>query len=226
MIRSVRLPAASVFAVVLALLIAACSSSATATPTPTPQPTESTGGLGGSGGLGGLLGGLSGSGGLGGSGGLSALLGALHGDPTLEAKLPAQLCGAAPITMSAPSGAIPVAALGALGGGVSSLLSGMPSTATVSYAVGIADPTAGATCTASIYAFEVSGGDPTTLMNEYVQAQVSSGATSSQASLGGKNVTVLVSDGNTTYSYVSRDTIFGVQAADDTTAGTILAQLP
>ncbi len=96
----------------------------------------------------------------------------------------------------------------------------------MSYAFAIADATAGATCDATIYAFQVSGGDPTTLMNSYVQSEVSNGATSSQESLGGKGVTVVVSGGSTTYSYVNSDTIYGVQAADDATAGTILAPLP
>ncbi|MFI5262680.1 MAG: hypothetical protein ACHQZR_09030 [Candidatus Limnocylindrales bacterium] len=213
-----RLPTASACALVLALIVGACGSSATATPTATPQPT-------GAGGLGGL-GGLFGSGGLGGSGGLLGGL-SFHGNPDLEAKLPSTLCGGTAFKMSMPAGAIPAAALGALGGGISSLLSGVTGTATVSWAFAIADPTTGATCDTTIYAFQVSGGDPTTLMNEIVQSQVSDGATSSQASVGGKNVTVLVTtDGTRTYSYVNGDTVYGVEAADDASAAAALSQLP
>ena len=215
MIRSLRLPAASACALVLALIVAACGSSATATPTPTPAPTAAGGGGGGVT----LPSGL----GLGGSG----LLGSLHGNPGLEAKLPQQICGAPATTYSMPAGSLPAAALTGLAG-AGSLLSGLSSTETFSFAIAGPGPAASDPCPdISYFAIQVSNGDANGFLQLMLQANQSAGGSSSTTSLGGKSVTVVTdSSGDKTYGYVNGDTLIAVQAPDDTTAAAAFAALP
>ena len=212
MMRSLRLPAASVCALVLALIVAACGSSATATPTPTAA-----------GGGGGVL--PSGLDGLGGSGGLGGLN--LHGNPTLEGKLPSQICGAPATTYSIPAGALPAAALSGLAG-AGSILSGLSGTATFSMAIAGPGPAASDPCPdVSYFAIQVSNGDANGFLQLMLQANASDGGTSTTTSLGGKNVTVATdSSGGKTYGYVNGDTLIALQAPDDATAATALAALP
>ncbi|HTS15060.1 MAG TPA: hypothetical protein VMH24_05290 [Candidatus Sulfotelmatobacter sp.] len=220
MIRTWRLPALSALALFVALVAAACGSSAT--PTPTPAPTAA----GGNGGLGGIT--LpSGLGGLGGSGGLLGGLG--NGNPTLQAKLPSQICGAPALTFSTPAGAFPAAALGGFGGlgGVGSLLSGLTSTETFSFAVAGPGVTASDPCDTTYFAVQLSGGDGNTFLQAMIQENASAGGSSSTTSLAGKNVTVVTeSDGTKTYAVVEGDTVIAVQAADDATAAAALSALP
>lgn len=215
MIRSLRLPAASVCALALALIVAACGSSATATPTPAPTPS------GGGGGLGGITlpSGLSGSDILGGLG--------LHGNPGLEAKLPAQICGAPATTYSMPAGSLPAAALSGLAG-AGSLLSGLTSTETFSFALAGPGPSASDPCPdVSYFAIQVSNGDANSFLQLMLQANQTDGGSSSTTSLGGKNVTVVTdSSGDKTYGFVNGDTLIAVQAPDDATAATAFAALP
>ena len=214
MIRSLRLPAASVCALALALIVAACGSSATATPTPAPTAA-------GGGGGGGLPSGL----GLGGSGLLGGL--SLHGNPALEAKLPTQICGAPATTYSMPAGALPAAALSGLAG-AGSILSGLSSTATFSMAIAGPGPNASDPCPdVSYFAIQVSNGDANGFLQLMLQANLADGGSSTTTSLGGKSVTVATdSSGGKTYGYVSGDTLIAVQAPDDATAATALAALP
>ncbi len=207
MIRSLRLSAASVCAVVLALIVAACGSSATATPTP--APTVAGGG-------GGLPSGLDGLGGL-----------TLHGNPTLEAKLPSQICGAPATTYSMPAGALPAAALSGLAG-AGSILSGLSGTATFSMAIAGPGPAASDPCPdVSYFAIQVSNGDANGFLQLMLQANASDGGSSTTTSLGGKNVTVATSSsGDKTYGYINGDTLIAVSAPDDATAATALAALP
>ena len=216
MIRSLRLPAASACALVLALIVAACGSSATATPTPTPAPTAAGGGGGVS-----LPSGL----GLGGSGLLGGL--GLHGNPTLEAKLPATICGAPASTYSMPAGVLPAAALSGLAG-AGSLLSGLSSTETFSFALAAPGPAASDPCPdVSYFAIQVSNGDANSFLQLLLTANQQDGGTSTTASIGGKSVTVVTdSNQNKTYGYVNGDTLIAVQAPDDTTAAAAFAALP
>ena len=211
MIRSLRLPAASACALALALIVAACGSSATATPTPTPA--------GGGGGA--LPSGL----GLGGSDILGGL--GLHGNPGLEAKLPAQICGAPAITYSMPAGALPAAALSGLAG-AGSLLSGLTGTATFSMALAGPGPAATDPCPdVTYFAIQVSNGDANSFLQLMLQANQTDGGTSSTTSLGGTSVTVVTdSSGSKTYGYINGDTLIAVQAPDDATAATAFAALP
>ena len=210
MIRSLRLPAASVCALALALIVAACGSSATATPTPAPTVAGGGGGL---------------PSGLGGSGGLGGLT--LHGNPTLEAKLPSQICGAPASTYSMPAGALPAAALSGLAG-AGSILSGLSGTATFSMAVAGPGPAASDPCPdVSYFAIQVSNGDANGFLQLMLQANTADGGSSTTTSLGGKNVTVATSSsGDKTYGYVNGDTLIAVSAPDDATAATALAALP
>jgi hypothetical protein len=204
MIQSLRLSAASCL---VALLVAACGSSAAPSPTPA-TPTQQVTDTSGLGGLGGLLG------------------GALHGNAALEARLPSQVCGANAVKMSVASGALPASALSALGGGAS-LLSGISGSATFSFALAAPGAAASSGCSTGFFALQVSGGDANNLLQLMATDNTSSGGSSSQTSLGGKNVTVLTdSGGSKTYVYVSGDTLFAVEAPDDSTAGQDLSQLP
>jgi hypothetical protein len=211
--RSLRLPAASVCALALALIVGACGSSATATPTPTAA-----------GGGGGVL--PSGLGGLGGSGGLlGGLLG--NNNPALQAKLPAQVCGAPALTFSMPAGALPAAALSGLAGGAGSLLSGISSTETFSLAIAGPGPQASDPCDTTYFAVQISGGDANSFVALVLQQNQAAGGTSTTTSLGGKNVTVVTdSGGDKTYFTVNGDTAVGVQAPDDATAAAAFAALP
>ncbi len=208
--RSLRLPAASACALALALIVAACGSSATATPTPTVA----------GGGGGGLPSGLGGSGGL-----LGGLLG--NNNPALEAKLPTQICGAPALTFSMPAGAFPAAALSGLAGGAGSLLSGLSSTATFSFAIAGPGAAASDPCDTTYFAIQISGGDANSFVQLMLKQNQTDGGSSSTTSLGGKNVTIVTdSSGSKTYFIVNGDTAIGVQAADDATAAAAFAALP
>lgn len=210
MMRSLRLPAASACALALALIVAACGSSATATPTPTVA----------GGGGGGLPSGLGGSGGL-----LGGLLG--NNNPALEAKLPTQICGAPALTFSMPAGAFPAAALSGLAGGAGSLLSGLSSTATFSFAIAGPGAAASDPCDTTYFAIQISGGDANSFVQLMLKQNQTDGGSSSTTSLGGKNVTIVTdSSGSKTYFIVNGDTAIGVQAADDATAAAAFAALP
>ena len=214
MIRSLRLPAASVCALALALIVAACGSSATATPTPAPTVA------GGGGGLPSGLGGLGGSGGL-----LGGLLG--NNNPELQAKLPAQICGAPALTFSMPAGALPAAALSGLAGGAGSILSGISSTETFSFAIAGPGAQASDPCDTTYFAVQISGGDANSFVALVLQQNQAAGGSSTTTSLGGKNVTVVTdSGGDKTYFTVNGDTAVGVQAPDDATAAAAFAALP
>ena len=222
-------PYITVCAVVLALIATACGSGSSATPTPTPTPAPSSG----LGGLGGLPSGLGDLGGLFGSPGASGgLLGGLafHGDPDLESKLPAQLCGGSALKWSWPAGAIPASALSAAGanGGLGGLLGGLTGTTTFAMAMALPDPTSNTSCDTSVFALQVQNGDPNSLLSAFVQDATNEGSTSSSASVGGKSVTKVTdpSDGTSFYAYVSGDTIYGVQADTDDDAATALGSLP
>jgi hypothetical protein len=212
MIRSLRLPAASVCALALALIVAACGSSATATPTPTPA--------GGGGGV--LPSGLGGSGGL-----LGGLLGQ-NNNPTLQAKLPTQICGAPALTFSMPAGVLPAAALSGLAGGAGSLLSGISGTETFSFAMAGPGPAATDPCPdVTYFAVQISNGDANSFVQLMLQANKSDGGSDTTTSLGGKSVTVVTdSGGSKTYFTVNGDTAIGVQASDDATATAAFAALP
>lgn len=208
--RSLRLPAASACALALALIVAACGSSATATPTPT---------VAGGGGV--LPSGLGGSGGL-----LGGLLGQ-NNNPALQAKLPAQICGAPALTFSMPAGVLPASALSGLAGGAGSLLSGISGTQTFSFAMAAPGPAASDPCDTTYFAVQISGGDANSFVALVLQQNQADGGSSTTTSIGGKNVTVVTdSSGSKTYFTVNGDTAVGVQAADDATAAAAFAALP
>jgi hypothetical protein len=214
MIRSLRLPAASALAVLMSIVVSACSSSATASPTPAPTVPGLGSGLtlpSGSGGLGGLLGGLLGG----------------NNNPGLQAKLPAQVCGAPALTFSMPAGVIPASALSGLAGGAGSILSGISSTETFALAFAGPGPAASDPCDVTYFAVQISGGDANSFVQLVLQQNQADGGSSTTTSLGGKNVTVVTdSSGDKTYFTVNGDTAVGVQAPDDATAAAAFTALP
>jgi hypothetical protein len=194
----------------LSLALGACGSSSSATPTATvptgtANPGSSSAGLDGSGIPG---------------------LGGLHGAPDLEAKLPAQVCGTNAFKLSFAGSSLPASASG-LAGALGGLLGGLPATTQLNWAIAGPDPTSGSDCGTTIFAIQVSGTGADSVFTLMQQAATSDGGSISQASVGGKNVTVLTdSSGSKTYGYVSGDTIYGVSADDDTAAGQAISQLP
>jgi hypothetical protein len=153
----------------------------------------------------------------------------LHADPALEARLPNQVCGTDAFKLSFTAATGSNGALGGLGGGLSGLFGGLGSVGAYSIAVATVSPTAApsASCDTTFFALQLQGGDASQFVTLIGQAATRSGGSVSQASLGGKNVTVIDdSSGSKTYVYALGDTAFGVSAPDDATAGQALAQLP
>ena len=233
----VRVSAGIAFAMTIALAVAACSSSSSTTapttaPTKAPQSTPQSLGSPGSSPF------NFGSFNLGsfdlGSFNLGSFsipgLGSLHGDPGLEAKLPNQVCGSTALKLSIASGALGAGAAGGLAGGIGALLGGLNGASSFSWAVATQDPSAAGSgsCGTTFFAIAIQGGgDPNSFLNLMKQNTTQGGGTTTDTSLGGKNVTELIdSDGTKTYMYTTSDTLYGVMADDDTAAGTALSQLP
>lgn len=148
-----------------------------------------------------------------------------HADPALEAQLPADISGTAlqrySVTLS--DAGVDRAAIDAF------LQAIGKSESDGSFAVAF-DPTN--TLTGGIMAFKVSGADPATLLGGIVsveQSDLGAGATTRQATVGGKGVTIVsvgTGPNDTEWIYGHGDVVFGVHADDETRAAAFLQALP
>jgi hypothetical protein len=151
-----------------------------------------------------------------------------HADPALEALLPAEVSGTAlqrySLTLSA------VLDAGGDRAAIDAFLQGIGKTeADGSFAAAL-DPSN--TLTGGISAFKVSGADAAVLLAAIVSLEASdlgAGATTKQAMVGGKSVTVVsVGTGvnDTEWIYGRGDVVFVVHADDETRAAAFLQALP
>jgi len=142
--------------------------------------------------------------------------------------LPAQVCGTTAFKLSIATGALGAGAAAGAAGALGGLLSGLGSATSFSFAIATVDPAAGVTCDTTFLAIQAQGADASTFLGLMAQEATKNGGSTSQASLGGKNVTVVTPSGGgkKSYFYTNGDTLFGVEAPDDTTAGQALSQLP
>jgi len=147
-----------------------------------------------------------------------------HGAPDLEAKLPATICGAPAFKLSFPAGF--AGGFGAIPGGLGGIFNGIGANTTFSLAFATANPASGTSCDTTVFAIQVQNGDPGAVLQAIASNASQNGGSSSSASIGGKNVTKIVDNSNTTDWYQSGDTLFGVDAPDDASAGAVLSTLP
>lgn len=154
-----------------------------------------------------------------------------HSDPGLEAQLPKQVAGTALTIFSLSFDEM--LASGTQSGDrakIDAFLQGIgKSTADASFA-GALDPSS--KLTGGILAYKVNGADSARLLAGIVAVQQSdagAGASAKQASVGGKNVTVISSESGSTdtqWVYGHGDVVFSVSAKDEATAAQYLQALP
>jgi hypothetical protein len=150
-----------------------------------------------------------------------------HADPTLEALLPAEVTGIAMQRSSAT-----LADLLASGGdrtAVDTFLKGIGKSESDGAYASASDPTN--TLGGGILAFKIAGVNTSVLLPAIVsveQSDLGAGATTTQATVGGKNVTVVsVGTGvnDTEWIYGRDDVIFVIHATDEAHAATFLQAL-
>jgi len=153
-------------------------------------------------------------------------------DPAIESKFPAQIDGSTPTEVQSGSwlqficyysGQSGVDQLKSQGGN-SALISNL-TFGSAKYTVGDNEVT--------VQAFRVAGADGNAIIqniSQFVAAAFGSSPepfTTSQANIGGKNVTVVTnSDGTVSYAYVIGDTVISVSDVDQDQAATIFAAFP
>lgn len=151
-----------------------------------------------------------------------------HADPALEALLPAEVSGTAMQRSSAP-----LAALLASGGdrtAVDAFLQGIGKSESDGTYAAAFDPTN--TMGGGIFAFKIAGVNADVLLPAIVsveQSDLGAGATTRQATVGGKSVTVVsVGTGvnDTEWVYGRDDVVFVIHAADEVHAATFIQALP
>lgn len=148
-----------------------------------------------------------------------------HADPALEAQLPAVVSGT---TLERWSFSVPDS--GADRAAIDAFLQAIgksESDASFGFAF---DPTH--TMTGGIFATKVSGADTATLLGALVpiaQSDLGAGATTRQATVGGKDVTIVsvgTGPNDTEWIYGHGDIVFDVHADDETRAAAFLQALP
>jgi hypothetical protein len=153
---------------------------------------------------------------------------ASHADPALEALLPAEISGTSMQRSSAT-----LAALLASGGdrtAIDAFLKGLGKSESDGTYAAAFDPTN--TVGGGIFAFKIAGVKADVLLPAIVsveQSDLGAGATIKQATVGGKNVTVVsVGTGvnDTEWVYGRDDVVFVIHAADEAHAATFLQALP
>jgi hypothetical protein len=152
---------------------------------------------------------------------------ASHADPALEALLPAEISGTSMQRSSAT-----LAALLASGGdrtAIDAFLQGLGKSESDGTYAAAFDPTN--TVSGGIFAFKIAGVNAGVLLPAIVsveQADLGAGATTKQATVGGKSVTVVsVGTGvnDTEWVYGRNDVVFVIHAADEAHAATFLQAL-
>jgi hypothetical protein len=150
-----------------------------------------------------------------------------HADPALEAQLPNEISGTAMQRSSAT-----LAALLASGGdrtAIDAFLKGLGKSESDGTYAAAFDPTN--TIGGGIFAFKIAGGNADVLLPAIVSVERSdlgAGATTKQATVGGKSVTVVsVGTGvnDTEWVYGRDDVVFVIHAADEAHAATFLQAL-
>lgn len=151
-----------------------------------------------------------------------------HADPALEALLPAEVSGT-PMQRSSAT----LASLLAAGGdrtAIDAFLQGLGKSEDDGTFAAAFDPTN--TLGGGIFAFKVAGVTAEVLLPAIVSVEKSdlgAGATTRQATVGGKNVTVVsIGDGvnDTAWVYGSGEAVFVVRAADEAHAAAYIQALP
>ncbi len=151
-----------------------------------------------------------------------------HADPTLESLLPAEVSGIAmqrySLTLS------DVLDAGGDRAAIDAFLAGIGKAESDGSFAAALDPTN--TLTGGILAFKVSGADTARLLGGIVsveQSDLGTGATTRQATVGGKGVTIVsvgTGPNDTEWIYGRGDVVFVVHADDETRAAAFLQALP
>jgi hypothetical protein len=140
------------------------------------------------------------------------------GAKDLEALLPTQLCGDTAIKLSM-SGAQFMTSADPTFKSILDALGKQASDVSVAVAAG---STSG--CTAGI--FRIAGVDQSRLQEAFVAQERRTGATVTQGSVGGKNVYITAQSAAKEYVYFKGDAVIFAEAKDETSAASILQQLP
>jgi hypothetical protein len=136
----------------------------------------------------------------------------------LEALLPTQLCGDTAIKLSV-TGAQFMSSADPTFKSILDALGKQASDVAVAVAAG---STSG--CTAGI--FRIAGVDQTRLQEAFIAQQRTTGATVTQGTVGGKNVYITAQASAKEYVYFKGDAVIFAEAKDETSAASILQQLP
>ena len=145
-------------------------------------------------------------------------------DKDLEALLPTVLCGQ-PAIKTSLSGATFAAAATPVFTAMLSQLGKTP--ADVSLAFASADPTKAPTCGITVGVFQINGANADALKTVFLAASLQDETTYSESSLGGKDVFLDTSNTSAkSYAYFKGSGVFFLEAPDEATATTILAQMP
>jgi hypothetical protein len=145
-------------------------------------------------------------------------------DKGLEALLPSTLCGQPSIKLSLSGASFAAGADPAFAATLSQL---GKSLSDVGFAIASADPTKAANCGVTAGVFEVKGADGNALKTFFLAAATQEEKTYTESTLGGKDVFLDTSEtSKKSYAYFKGDGIFFVEAPDDTTSATVLAQMP
>lgn len=151
-----------------------------------------------------------------------------HADPALEGQLPTEVSG---ITLRRYSLALAdVLDAGGNRAVIDAFLSGIGKTESDGSFASASDPTN--TLTGGILAFKVSGADTARLLGGIVsveQSDLGAGATTRQAKIGGKGVTIVsvgTGPNDTEWIYGRNDVVFVVHADDEARATAFLQALP